>query len=271
MIDIILVTALVAIAGFLLWMERFRHFAPAGLDFEESATRARETGYFWRLARPAGLSPDQAWPYYLGAKVALTLVLPISAWVFMGFGVVGLLLIALIGFLIPDALLAYVRRQRQATIRRSMSFFLDLIVSLLQAGLTLEEAFRRAAREGLPKGHALAEEASQVVDELDFGRDRTAGFQALADRTGVRELRGLANALALGLGLGSPVEATLRAQAELARAKRREEGLRSLQVAGAEILIPLLLCGFPVFVVMVFFPLGLLALGNLEALGRALR
>ena len=62
-----------------------------------------------------------------------------------------------------------------------------------------------------------------------------------------------------------------RAQADLARAKRREEGLRRLQVASAEVLVPLLLCGFPVFIVMVFFPLGILLLRNLESIGGALR
>lgn len=272
MIDIILGSLLLLVGGSLLWMERSRIFRSSPAEADVTVIGGGpEPGYFWKLARPAGLTPDRAWPFFVGSKLVLSLALPAVAAEVLGFGVVGFLIAGVAGFFVPDLVLAYVRRQRQANIRRALSFFLDLIVSLLQAGLTLEEAFKRAAREGLSRDHPLAEEANLVAQELDLGRDRTAGFQALAERTGVRELRGLANALALGLGSGASVETTLRAQAELARAKRREEGLRRLQVASAEVLVPLLLCGFPVFIVMVFFPLAILLLRNLELIGGAVR
>lgn len=271
MTDIILVSLLLLVGGSLIWMERARLFRSATVESDTTVIGGPEPGYFWKLARPAGLTPDRAWPFFVGAKIILAVALPAFATEVLGVGLFGFVIAAALGFLAPDAVLMYVRRQRQANIRRALSFFLDLIVSLLQAGLTLEEAFKRAAREGLSRDHPLAEEANLVAQELDLGRDRTAGFQALAERTGVRELRGLANALALGLGSGASVENTLRAQADLARAKRREEGLRRLQVASAEVLVPLLLCGFPVFIVMVFFPLAILLLRNLEAIGGALR
>ena len=51
-----------------------------------------------------------------------------------------LLLAVPFGAAVPDALLALVRRQRQKAIRRSLSFFLDLMLSLLQAGMTIDEA-----------------------------------------------------------------------------------------------------------------------------------
>ena len=271
MIDIILVSLLLAVGGWLVWMQRSQVPVPAGLETDDVSTEAPNQGYFWRLARPAGLAPEQAWPFFIGSKIALAVLLPLFAVMVLGAGIFGVLVAAIVGFFAPDALIAYVRRQRQTAIRRALSFFLDLLVSLLQAGLSLDEAFKRAAREGLPKGHPLAEEAALVVEEMDMGRDRAAGFQALADRTGVRELRGLANALALGLGIGTSVETTLRAQADLARAKRREEGLARLQMASAEVLLPLMLCGFPVFLVIVFFPLGVLMMRNMDALGLALR
>ena len=270
MIDIVLFVSLLVVSGLVVWMERGRLFARATPEAEATVIGAPTPGYFWKLARPAGLSPEQAWPYFAVSKAVLTLGLGAAA-IAAGSGPLVTFMALVFGFAAPDLILMYVRRQRQANIRRALSFFLDLLVSLLQAGLTLEEAFKRAAREGLAKDHPLAEEASLVVNELDLGRDRSAGFQALADRTGVRELRGLANALALGIGTGASVEATLKAQAELARAKRREDGIRRLQVASAEVLFPLLLCGFPVFMVLVFFPLALLILRNLQFLGSALR
>lgn len=270
MLDLILVAGLLLVAGVLVWTERVALASESPM--EKTLLGGPDPGYFWRLARPAGLSPEAAWPWFLVSKIVLALGLPFALQLlFPASSVLGLLLFSILAFFLPDALLAYVRRQRQANIRRALSFFLDLIVSLLQAGLTLEEAFKRAAREGLPKGHPLAEEASLVADELDLGRDRTTGFQTLGQRTGVRDLRALASALSLGLGSGVSVEATLKAQAELARTKRREEGIRRLNIASAEVLVPLLLCGFPVFVVVVFFPLAIITMRNLQSLGAALR
>lgn len=268
MIDLTLVALVLLLGGVLVWTERA---AMAGQAGEKTLLNVPDQGYFWRLARPAGLAPDQAWVWFVAAKVVLAVGLPLAALALFRLGAIPLFLLAVVGFLLPDGLLMYVRRQRQANIRRSLSFFLDLMVSLLQAGLTLEEAFKRAVKEGLPKSHPLAEEASLVADELDFGRDRTTGFQTLGDRTGVRELRALASALSLGVGTGVSVEATLRAQAELARAKRREDGIRRLNIASAEVLVPLLLCGFPVFIVLVFFPLAVILMNNLQALGSVLR
>jgi tight adherence protein C len=181
------------------------------------------------------------------------------------------LVIAPVGFFGPDIALAIARRRRQKEIRRGLSFFLDLLLSLVQAGLSLEEAFATTAREGLPKKHPLTKEALLLVEELGLGRGRTEAFQALAERTGVGDLRGLANAIGLALNLGTSLETTLKAQADLARSRRREEGMARVQVASAEVLLPLLLCSFPVFVVLVFVPLGMQVWQALQGLGIILR
>ena len=271
-LDIVLALLLALVIGLLLWMERARL-----LPLVMRPPRTSETGvvnggggYYWRLTRQAGLSPYNAWPFYMAAKIALAAMLAAPLVMIAGLTWWTLLPVP-VGFMLPDLALAYARRQRQATIRRALSFFLDLLVSLLQAGLGLEEAFARTAREGLPQGHPLAKEAIGVVEELSLGRDRSLGFQALGERSGVAELRNLANALGLGLTLGGSVEAALKAQAELARAKRREDGLKRLSVVNVQVLMPLMLCAFPVFVVLVFVPLAMRAMESLQGLGSVLR
>jgi tight adherence protein C len=200
--------------------------------------------------------------------VFLALILPLLA--AEAFGLSGwLAVLAPLGFVVPDACLALVRRQRQRDVRQALSFFLDMMLSLLQAGLSLEEAFRRAAVQGLPGQHPLAEEVTRVSAELSVGRD--SAFRALAERTGVQELIAVAEAVTLGLSRGVSLEATLKAQADLARARRREDGMRRLDKANAEILIPLLLCSFPMFVSLVIVPLGLQLMDGLELLARVLR
>lgn len=269
--DRFLALLLLLVVGALLWMERTRWLALIVRPPQTADTNGASTGsYYWRLTRQAGLAPYRDWPFYMAAKIVLAVLLSVPLVAVVGFGW-SMLLPAVAGFLLPDLVLIYARRQRQATIRRALSFFLDLLASLLQAGLGLEEAFARTAREGLPPGHPLAKEARGIVEELSLGRDRSLGFRLLAERTGVAELRSLASALGLGATMGGSVEATLKAQADLARARRREEGLKRLSVVNAQVLMPLILCAFPVFVVLVFLPLALRLFESLQGLGNVLR
>lgn len=268
--DVTLALLLLLIVVALAWLDRVRLVALVSRPPRSVDVDAAQAGYYWRLTRQSGLPPYETWPYYMGLKLLLALALPLMVARATGLGVWSLLL-APVGFMLPDLVLYYVRRQRQATIRRSLSFFLDLLVSLLQAGLGLEEAFARTAREGLPRDHPLSVEANRVVEELSLGRDRGVGFQMLADRTGVQELWSVANALGVGLRLGGSIEATLKAQADLLRAKRREDGLKRLNVASAQVLLPLMLCGFPVFIVLVLVPLAIRVVQGMTDLGGVLR
>ena len=218
----------------------------------------------WRRLRQAGYRPSRAWRGLLGAQVGVCVVVMLVGWPGMGPAAVSLAVTVLP---LPGLVLGAWAKSRQWAIRRSLSYFLDLVVSLLQAGLGLDESVARAARDGFPQDHPLAIEVTLLVNELRLGRDRTAGFGVLAERTGVAELGAVASALSVGLSQGTTVEATLRAQAELARARRREEGLRRLDLANAEVLLPLALCSFPMFVVMVVVPLGLRVLQGLTGLG----
>jgi len=216
-------------------------------------------GYFPRLARQSGYNPDALLWIYWAARIALAFLLPLVAYQLGSrwggappwFVSTGLLVL---GFFAPDLWLLAVRRARRKRIRNGLSFFLDLIVSLLHSGLGLEEAFRRAARDGLEPGHPLALEAGLVDLELGAGKERGQAFDSMALRTGVIELRSVAAALRLGMRLGNPVQDTLSAQADLLRTRRREDARRELSLAPLKTLLPILLCGFPIFQVLVIFP-----------------
>lgn len=253
-LDLLLLAVLVA--GVLLWRQPAWVPRLVGPPSPGSAD--------WRRLRQAGYRPARAWRGLLAARVTLFLVVLVIGWPGMGVAAVSLAVTVLP---LPGLLLRGRMQARQAAIRRALSYFLDLVVSLLQAGIGLEEAVHRAATDGLPRAHPLAEEVTQLVSELRLGRDRSAGFGVLAERTGVAELGAVASALSVGLSQGTPIEATLRVQADLARARRREEGLRQLDLANAEVLLPLALCSFPMFLVMVVVPLGLRVLQGLTGLG----
>jgi tight adherence protein C len=254
--DVVLLVAALVTLGLFLAMRR------RGSGLEGTGTQGRDfrtPGFFGRNARQAGFEPKTFLPIFWILKVVLAALVPLalneyaadrfgslSGWVLLAGGIFG--------FFAPDLWLFSVRRDRQTKIAWGLPYFLDLVVAFLRSGLGLEEAFRRAGREGFRPDHPLAQEVALVSRELDLGKDRAAAFRALAERTGVAGMRGVAAALESGLRLGASVEATLRGQAEVLRARRREDTLRRVQLAAIKALVPVILCGFPLFVVIVFFP-----------------
>jgi len=248
---ILLVVAAVAIALVFL-LRRGR-----GLDDTRDEYRIR--GTYSRLVRQAGFVSKTFVPIFwalklIGAVLVPLAVLEISARRNWQVPAAVLVLAVAFGFFLADLWLLSVRKERQKKIVWSLAYLLDLIVAFLRSGLGLEEAFRRAGREGFAPDHPLAEEVALVSREIDLGKDRAAAFRALYARTGVVPMKAIAAALESGLRLGASVEATLRAQAELLRARRREDVLKRVQLAAIKALVPVILCGFPLFVVIVFFP-----------------
>jgi len=251
---VLLIVALLAVVAFLILRPRR---GPSG--DATGAGEFRVDGFFRRTARQAGFEPRRFLPVFALVCVVSTILVPLLLLEFaperyQPVPTAAVVIAALLGLLIPWTWLRNTRKERQNRIGWSLAYFLDLIVAYLRAGLGLEEAFRRAGRDGFPQDHPLAREVALVSREIDLGRDRPAAFRALFARTGVPAMKAIASALESGLRLGASVEATLRSQAELLRARRREDTLRRVQLAAVKALVPVFLCGFPVFLVVVFYP-----------------
>jgi pilus assembly protein TadC len=253
---LLLAAAVVSIAAF--WMLRSENGGAAS-DLSDTTRSIGSRAPYSRLVRQAGFEPRSFLLVFWLMKAALAVLLPLALLEFAParFGPVEgpeLSAAALLGFFLPDLWLFATRRERQQKILWSLGYFLDLLVAFLRAGLSLDEAFRRAGKEGFHPSHPLAQEINLVAREIDLGKDRVAAFRTLADRTGVPAMRGVALALESGVRLGASVEATLRAQAELLRGRRREEAMKRAQLAAVKALVPVVLCGLPLFGVIALFP-----------------
>lgn len=254
-LDLLLLTlAVLAVVGVFVLRRR------RGLDdTSDGRNEFRIPGLYGSAIRQAGFESKAFVPIFWALKIIGALLLPLAVLELASrqqwqLPAVLLVLAALLGFFLADFWLFAVRKERQQKITWSLSYLLDLIVAFLRSGLGLEEAFRRAGRDGFPPDHPLAQEVALVAREIDLGKDRAAAFRALYARTGVVPMKAIAAALESGLRLGASVEATLRAQAELLRARRREDVLRRVQMAAVKALVPVILCGLPLFAVIVFFP-----------------
>jgi len=265
-LDLLLLAVLLAAVAW-LYLRRPAAVAPASsrkpaVPLWRQRLGARLRGYYPRVVRQAGYDPDSQRGFYWLTKAALGFLLPLlllevtSRWL-RGLGLLGLIVPALAGFLLPDLWLVLRRRRRKRQITRSLGYFVDLLVAFLYSGMSLERAFNRAGREGFERNHPLSKELLLVSRELDAGQDPSLAFQALAERTGVAELRGIAAALSIGLRVGMPVRATLQAQSEMLWTKRREAALKQINAAAAKVMFPVMLCGFPIFLLLTFFPVFL--------------
>lgn len=244
-----------------------RSAAPPG----RQPLKERLRTYYPRVVRQAGYDPDSVSALYWLAKAVLAALLPlllleVTPPRLLGTGLLVLVVPALVGFLLPDLWLLLRRRRRKRQITRALGYFVDLLVAFLYSGMSLERAFNRAGRQGFERNHPLARELLLVGRELDAGKDPSLAFHSLAERTGVAELRGIAAALSIGLRVGMSVRATLQGQAEMLWTKRREAALKQINSAAAKVMFPVMLCGFPIFFLLTFFPVLLEIAGQLSDL-----
>ena len=220
-------------------------------DAGERVSR-RVASSYRALARQAGFEATREGDYWL-IKLAAAVLPPL---LLLDAGAGAWALVAgLAGFFVPDLWLLGRRRQRRRLITRALPYFLDLVVAFLHSGLSLVDAFRRAGREAFSGPHPLAREVELVGQELDAGRDPSLAFHDLAERTGVADLRAVAAALRVGMRLGASIRETLLAQADALLVKRREDALKRIHRAELQMMFPVMLSGFPVFIVLAFFPM----------------
>ncbi|MFT5125410.1 MAG: Flp pilus assembly protein TadB, partial [Verrucomicrobiales bacterium] len=107
-----------------------------------------------RRLRQAGLSSNglgmlQYWSGKIGSAAGLALMALLIARI-RSQPVAGTTLItmALIGFVLPDFWINGLRKRRMQKVRASLSFYLDLVVALLRAGLPVNRALFKAAHDG---------------------------------------------------------------------------------------------------------------------------
>ena len=205
-----------------------RPFLRLGEIMRDSAIiSAKEIGEFQRAMTAAGFDPRRAVPIFIGAKAVLLIALPLA-----GFGlsvvqeaepmqaggmVIGGLMLAVIG---PNKFLSMSRRPFQNRLRKGLPDALDLLVVAAEAGLGLETAVARVAREMGGSNRAIANEMNILVQELRMLPDRRTALDRMAERTGLDGFKRLAATLSQTLRYGTPLAQALRILAAEMRTER---------------------------------------------------
>src|SRR5829696_3859050 len=154
----------------------------------------------------------------------------------------------------PDIWLSNKVKKRSHAIRKGLPDALDLLVICAEAGLTVDAAFNRVARE-LGKAYPeLGDEFALTSIELGFLTDRRSAFENLATRIDLEAVRGVVTTMIQTEKYGTPLASALRvlsAEFRNDRMMRAEEKAARLP---AIMTVPLILFILPTLFIVILGP-----------------
>ena len=157
-------------------------------------------------------------------------------------------------YIIPAGFLDRLVRTRQERIRRSVPDALDLMVVCVEAGISLDAAILRVAREIRLAHIDLSHELSVVNRKTNAGIPRDAALRGLWQRTGVEEIRALVSSMIQSEKWGTSVATVLRVSAETLRRKRRQTAEKKAKQAPLKMTFPLVLFILPALFIVIMGP-----------------
>jgi tight adherence protein C len=194
-------------------------------------------------------------PIFVGGTAAL-LIYALNVWPewseFKKFGVfAGALLLS---YKAPDIYVSNMITKRAAEIRKGLPDALDLLVICAEAGLTVDAAFARVARELGAAYPELGEEFQLTAIELSFLTERRMAFENLAERVKLDALKGVVTTMIQTEKYGTPLASALRI---LSAEFRHERMMRAEEKAArlpAIMTVPLILFILPTLFVVILGP-----------------
>jgi len=195
--------------------------------------------------------------------MGLLLVLLIPAALFAGGKGVGmsdrtLFLLAVAGaaagLSLPTAFLRSIARNRQEAITDALPDALDLLTVCVEAGLGINSAFLRIAEEFRLSSPTLSEEFDVVNREMVAGKPRMEALRALADRTGVEDVKSLVAMLIQTERLGTSLAQSLRVHSDSLRVRRRQRAEEAAAKTTIKLVFPLVFLLFPALFIVILGP-----------------
>jgi len=209
----------------------------------------------------AGVYGPHARLVFLGVKLLL-MVLPLvlgSVLSFVGliplrYGLYCGAILSVLGIVGPSFWLLRKKARRQASLRRSLPDFLDVLVVCLEGGLSLPAAFSRVTDELQSAYPLLATELRIVQREVQLGVALDLALRHFGDRADLEEIHSLATVIGQTERFGGGVAKALRIYAEEFRDERLLNAEEMAVQAATKIVFPTLLFIFPGIFVIILGP-----------------
>jgi tight adherence protein C len=218
------------------------------LRLMQAGIRTKDLAFFLILAR-------FVMPLVLGAFAVLLIYginyFPTWGW-FKRYAFVA---VALVGsYKSPDIWLKNKVNKRSAAVRKGLPDALDLLVICAEAGLTVDAAFGRVAKE-LGKAYPeLGDEFGLTAIELGFLNERRQAFENLAERVNLEAVRGVVTTMIQTEKYGTPLASALRVLSAEFRHQRMMRAEEKAARLPAIMTVPLILFILPTLFIVILGP-----------------
>ena len=213
----------------------------------------------------AGIRNKELAVYVIGARMVLPIILGVLGFLVIyaidyfpdwggmkRVGAMGGLLF--LGYKGPEIYLKNLASKRTLEIQKGLPDALDLLVICAEAGLTVDAAFNRVAKELGRAYPELGDEFALTAIELSFLNERKKAFDNLAYRVDLEAVRGVVTTMIQTERYGTPLASALRV---LSAEFRNERMMRAEEKAArlpAIMTVPLILFILPVLFIVILGP-----------------
>lgn len=160
----------------------------------------------------------------------------------------------LAGFLIPDLYVKNVATKRSEILTYVLPEGLDLLTICVEAGLSIDAAFRRVAKEMQGSMPELAVEFEMTALELTYLPDRQQALENMADRSDSPAVSALVNALRQTEKYGTPLAASMRILSQEFRQSRASKAEEKGARMPALMTVPLMVFIMPTLITVLLAP-----------------
>ena len=163
-------------------------------------------------------------------------------------------LMPFLGFYLPDLWLRQKTEKRQEKLLKALPDALDLMVVCVEAGMGLDEAINRVAKESKLQSKELSDEFSFLSLELRAGKQRKDALRNLAERTNLEEVNNLVTLLIQADKFGTNIADTLRVYSDSFRTERFQRAEEMAAKMPVKLIFPLILFIFPALFIVIIGP-----------------
>lgn len=163
-------------------------------------------------------------------------------------------LMPFLGFYLPDIWLRQKTEKRQEQILKALPDALDLMVVCVEAGMGLDEAINRVAKESKLQSRELSGEFAFLGLELRAGKQRQDALQNMAERTNLEEVKNLVTLLIQADKFGTNIAETLRVYSDSFRTERFQRAEEMAAKMPVKLIFPLILFIFPALFIAIIGP-----------------
>ncbi len=158
------------------------------------------------------------------------------------------------GFVLPEFYIKNVTARRREVLNHVLPEGLDLLTICVEAGLSIDAAFRRVARELQSSMPELAIEFEMTAIELTYLPDRQQALENMAERSDSPAMAALVNALRQTEKYGTPLAGSLRVLSQEFRQTRASKAEEKGARMPALMTVPLMVFILPTLITVLLAP-----------------